>query len=92
MKVVINNCYGGFGLSDEACKFLGVEYAFAIEDDRTNEKLIEAVEKFGDAVNGSCSDLKIVDIPDEATDWELQEYDGIESIICVVDGKINHLW
>ena len=92
MKVVINNCYGGFGLSDEACKFLGIEYAFNIEHDRTNEKLIEAVEKFGDAVNGSYSDLKIVDVPDEATDWQLQEYDGIESIIYVVNGKINHLY
>lgn len=56
------------------------------------KKLIEAVEKFGDAVNGSHSDLIIVDIPDEATDWQLQDYDGIESIIYVVDGKINHLY
>lgn len=25
MKVVINSCYGTFQLSDEACKYLGVD-------------------------------------------------------------------
>lgn len=34
--------------------------------------------------------LEVVEIPEEATDWEIDEYDGQESITYVVDGKIYH--
>jgi hypothetical protein len=31
-----------------------------------------------------------VAIPDEATDWELDEYDGFERVTYVVGGKLYH--
>jgi redox-sensitive bicupin YhaK (pirin superfamily) len=34
--------------------------------------------------------LRLVEIPDTMTDWEKNDYDGIETITYVVDGKIYH--
>lgn len=84
MKVVVNRCYGGFSLSKEAYKFLGLEwddYGFAYSDyaDRTNAKLIECVETLGDKANGRYSRLEVVEIPDEV-EWEIDYYDGYETI------------
>ena len=88
MKIVINRCYGGYGLSEEACKMLNSnEYDY--DDDRTNTKLIEVVEALGDKANTRFSMLRIVEIPDEATDYMINDYDGVESIIYVVDGKLR---
>ena len=53
-------------------------------DDRTNSELIQFVEDWPTL----CGDLKVVIIPDSATDWEINEYDGLESVIYVEDGKI----
>lgn len=82
MKVVINRCYGGFGLSREACEFLGLEYGeygFYGPIDRTDPRLVECVEKLGDRANGEFSKLKVVEVPDKI-DWRIEEYDGIETI------------
>ena len=49
------------------------------------------VEADAEAVNGICAKLKVVEIPEEATDWEINEYDGLESITYVVDGKLHHI-
>lgn len=35
------------------------------------------------------SGFRVVEIPDNATDWELFPDDGPEGIIAVVDGKLN---
>ena len=45
---------------------------------RNQPDLIEAIEESKDP-NGSCAEIKIVEIPDEV-EWEIDEYDGIESI------------
>lgn len=89
MKIVVNRCYGGFGFSRKACKMLGLESQYAYVD-RTDPAVIACVEQLGQAASGSCSRLEIVEIPDNATDWEVGEYDGAESVIYVVDGKIYH--
>ena len=92
MKIVINSCFGGFGLSDFAVETLGLEDRHS-SIDRTDPELIYIIEKFGsEACSGYCAELEVVEIPDNATDWELDEYDGSESIICVVDGKIHHIY
>lgn len=86
MKVVINECYGGFSLSEYAAKELNLS---SIYDDieRTNERLIELVEEDSGKASGLFADLSVVDIPDEATDWMIEEYDGYEHVLAVVDGK-----
>lgn len=84
MKVVINNCYGGFGLSDAGItRYLELADLILTGDfydrdiPRDDSALIQVVEEMGEAANGSCADLKIVDIPDDV-DWYIEEYDGNE--------------
>lgn len=82
MKIVINNCYGGFGLSDEACKELGIsnEYSYVDEIKRNDKKLVAVVERLGsDRASGNGSELKVVNIPN-GVEWEIIDYDGIETI------------
>ena len=90
MFIVVNRCFGGFGLSQMAIEALGVEYDFEV--DRCDERLVNLINTFGsEAVSGTYAKLDVVEIPEDATDWELDEYDGCENIICVIDGKIQHL-
>lgn len=92
MKIVINKCYGGFGISAEAYKYMGVQYKSMCDPDfvypingdqeafRTNEKLIEFIEKYGsERASGGCAKLKIVEIP-KGTRHQITEYDGLEDI------------
>ena len=83
MEIVINSCYGGFGLSKKAKEYLKENYDFekvyAYEIDRTHEGLVEVVRQLGSQANGRFADLKIVEIPDNI-EWEISEYDGIETV------------
>jgi hypothetical protein len=83
MKIVINDDWGGFGLSEEAYKYLGLtwdDYGYEFNHDRTNPKLIECVEKLGDKrASGKYACLKVVEIPD-GVDWEINDYDGCETV------------
>lgn len=98
MKVVINSCYGGFGLSDEFMKsypqFEEYNYCWYNETDkRTDRNFISALESFGlKKASGRYASLEIFELPSNTTDWEIDKYDGSESITCVVDGKIKHLY
>ena len=95
MKVVINGCFGGFGVSKEVYEMMGLEwdgYGYAFNNDRTNKELIKCIEKIGTGkASGRFSSLEIVKIPDNATDWEISNHDGAEEIIVVVDGKLVHI-
>ena len=89
MKIVINKCYGGYGLSKEAYEYLGLawdNYGYKYEDNRTDPKLVECVETLGDIASGSYSKLKVVEIPDDVK-WEIRDYDGIESI-----HEVHRVW
>ena len=88
MKIVINRCYGGFGLSDAADQAIGVGF----NGDRTDPRLISVVEELGPRANGEYSKLKIVEIPDSATDWEIGDCGGSEYVTYVVDGKLHHVF
>lgn len=87
MKLVINADYGGFGINrkweakncEKDCK----------GDCRECAKLIRAIEE-KENINDDFSKLAVVEFPDEATDYELLEYDGIESLLYVLDGKIRY--
>jgi hypothetical protein len=80
-KIVVNRCWGGFSLSEEACKMLGVESAYAYDADekRADPKLIEVVEKLGREADGRFAYLEVVEIPD-GIKWHIHDYDGSESI------------
>ena len=117
MKLVINTCYGGFGLSQEAYEKLiswGVPVRasagneggdiFVIFDQklekgltefrrdltdrywdnwsrlykhRSHHLIVRAVEVLGKKANGICSQLKVVEIPDDVQ-YTIEEYDGAE--------------
>lgn len=140
-KIVINKCYGGFGLSDEGYEKLiewGIpvrKYIEEVKDEegryhltpdnegevifdreltaygesewndkfyhnykdektflfhrywdngwtnsvRDHPLLVRLVEELGERANGSCSELSVVEIPDDVK-WVIQEYDGNEWI------------
>lgn len=92
MKIVINKCYGGFGISDEQGFAMGLVpqpshhegelYWDCWSDEhkwmRTDPILIASVEA-GDR-GGRYSNLVVVEIPDKVH-WQINEYDGYESVI-----------
>ena len=83
MKIVINTCYGGFGLSKEALALynersdITVTYDFNIT--RNDPILVEIVEQLGEAANTRFSELKVVEVLDDVQ-WQIEEYDGKEWI------------
>ena len=87
MKMILNKRYGGFSVNNKWAKILGVR-PYETEKLRYNDTLIKAIED-GENVNGGASLLKVITIPDETTDFKLTEYDGIESIVYVVGGKLH---
>ena len=97
MKLVINARYGGFILSNEAVeklqKIKGTE-RINLDDDKTraDKDLVNVVEELGSKASGNLSDLRVVEIPDEATDYYIENYDGVETVHYVIDGKIKHLY
>lgn len=92
MKIVINTCYGGYHIPDEFCETHGVSL-YDRHFPRTDPELVEFVETH--SINGcfeeDCSELRVAIIPDGATDWRIIEYDGNETVLYVMDGKI-HEW
>jgi len=83
MKIVINACYGGFGLSKEALALFnersGTVVTYDIEIKRNDPILVEIVEQLGEAADNRFSELKVVEIPDDVQ-WTIEEYDGNEWI------------
>lgn len=82
-KIVINTCYGGFGLSDEAesayKELAGVSDPdwWYRDVDRDDPYLVQVIEQLGERANGSFAELKVVEIPADVL-WEIGEYDGVE--------------
>ena len=95
MKIVINNCFGGFGLSKIAVESYASRKGLSLnkwnqtwgyyEDfndrdiPRNDEDLVEIVESLGKLANGSCASLTVVEIPNDV-EWQIEEYDGSEWI------------
>lgn len=92
MKVVYNDSCGGFGLPDE---FLAHHPEYVIFSDskelRTNVELIECVEKYKDSGYrlGWGTKLRVANLPDNTTDFYIKNYNDVETILYVVDGKIE---
>lgn len=92
-RIVINKCYGGFGLSDKAMELYktktGIEedeWFSAYDIERDDPILIEVIEELGEKAEGDCAKLKIVEIPDDV-EWFVEEYDGKEWI-----SEVHRTW
>lgn len=93
MRIAVNKDYGGFGLSKEAYRMLGIKWDgygylenkdLGIESDnylayRTDERLIKVIEELGKKASGQMACVVIIEIPD-GIDFEIDNYDGIETI------------
>ena len=90
MEMVLNRDWGGFTLPRGFCEAYDLDsYEDSYDFNRTDPRLIKWVEDHANP-KGRCGDLAVVEIPDSCTDWEMNDYDGMESIIYVVDGKLHH--
>lgn len=84
MKIVINICYGGFGLSPKALMILDAELGIGRDDPhhkalaRHDPLLVRVVEQLGDEANGHSASLKVIEISDDR--YHIEEYDGWEGV------------
>lgn len=85
MKIVLNKCFGGFGLSQEQAEAYGIDESELLDGvyyggyhiERNDPKLVEVVEM--DLPGAYLADLRVVEIPDSAF-WHIDDYDGVESL------------
>jgi hypothetical protein len=55
--------------------------------ERFDSALVQAVEELGEKANGCHAKLKVVEIPEDVTAWEIMEFDGVEEI-----HEIHRVW
>ena len=88
-KLVINTCYGGFGLSERALKALAIIKGMTEESPehlrvwqygipRHDHDLVDVVELLGAEASGDSANLEIVTI--EGAHFRIKEYDGYERV------------
>lgn len=80
-KVVINNSYGGYGLSRKAIDWLYNNYNLDFPEDsdplpRHDSRLVECVETLGDEASGEFAKLVVRTINSDK--YRICEYDGGE--------------
>lgn len=81
MKIVINDDWGGFGLSDKAVErlySLGMIVPVSQEVKRHDPRLVKVVEELGEEANGQFANLSIVEIDDDS--YFIVDYDGLETV------------
>ena len=89
MKIVINNCHGGFGLSSMAERLyqeLAQKKFINDDEERACPFLVQVVEQLGEDASDSYADLKIVEVPDDVN-WCIEEYDGKEWV-----AEVHRTW
>jgi hypothetical protein len=97
MKVVINRCYGGFGLSDDALGWLRerdwkhCDHPEAAP--RHDPLLVKCVETLGSMASGQYADLSV---EDAGCAYKLSEYDGFEHVesagfdaVTITDAEVD---
>ncbi len=87
MEIVLNDCCGGFSLSEKALKKLlelGLDVAkYSIYDKklRTDKRLIHIVKELGEEANGSYSKLRIDKTSDYIEDFKICDSIGVEWLV-----------
>lgn len=56
-----------------------INYIDKYSIDRTDNELIQTIDKLGDKANGDSAKLKVIEIPDDI-EWEIDNHDGIEMV------------
>ena len=82
VKVVCNDCYGGFSLSKEAIKWLaerGVETGVYSDLPRHHPLLVQCVEELGDDADGDMASLYVHTL--KGNKYIIKEYDGLERAV-----------
>lgn len=92
-KVVVNGCFGGFGVSEQGAEWLLTNGASAdkvrvhregrfnyvsVDLERHDPLLVRMVETLGSAANGDCAKLFVHTM--EQPLYRIDEYDGSESV------------
>ena len=81
-KIVINRCYGGFGLSDEALKrYRELVGRISSNHDsrvkRHDKRLVQVVEELGERASNGFSKLVVEEIHGRI--YRINEFDGLET-------------
>lgn len=86
MKIVLNRAYGGYHLPHPYAEAKDLNFYDDSFEVRTDPDLIEYV-----TAHSHETDLKVIEFPDEATDYDVLEYDGLETLIYVLDGHLYYV-
>lgn len=73
-------------LGERVSKLPSETYWYYGRLERTDDDLIAVVEELGEQANGRYSELEVVEIPDDVN-WEIDDYDGIETI-----HEVHRVW
>lgn len=82
MEIVINTSYGGITEESAALRY-NPQFIEEVKSGRFVGRVVEG------AFGGYAETLKVVEIPDEATDHIIVNYDGMEGVIFCCNGKIG---
>lgn len=78
-KSVVFGYYQTVDLGEKVSKLPNETYWYYGRLERDDADLIAVVEELGEKANGIFAELKVVEIPDDVN-WEIDDYDGIETI------------
>ena len=88
MKLILHRGFGGFAVSDFVVETLGLDDPYLLGD--RADDFIDLWMQYGpDICSGAHANIWVIEIPDEATDWEIIDYDGFERVVYVLDGKLK---
>jgi len=102
IKIVLCTRYDDVVFTLKSRKFLGLDSSIVAQDyfdevingkeKRTDKKLIELIEKFGDSCTRPEGALKIVEIPSDIEKWDVMSeyYDGVHYEVIVEIGRVFH--
>lgn len=88
--IVINTCYGGYGLSELALEryrhYTGSATDSYHDIPRDDPMLVKVVYELGSDAYGGYAKLKVVEVPGNV-EWQIEEHDGNEWV-----AEVHRTW
>lgn len=89
MKIIVHKGLGNFHYPEKFCRRYHLDRDNWLEYDYDDEYrfhnfLIDWILKNPEDSEG----LRVINIPEEATDWDIIDYGGSETVVYVVNGKL----